>query len=935
MLTNIRSVVNKINELEYIVGNNTFDIIALCETWLSDNVPNSLLCCNNQVEIIRKDRKSRGGGICFLVSKVFKPVVDVVIMPDKFTELEMLSIDITDCDSKTRFILVYRPPSYDRVMNDLLADALQFLCRRETSVVILGDVNLPGLNWSLLPCNDNSVTGGLVDYFIDSGLHQLIDKPTRDKNILDLVFVTDKLSISNIDFTEPIAASDHCCIHFSFNYYVSNIVTELVVNCGDVPTVYCYEKADWLSFKNYCAGTDWSSVFSQCVSVNDYWAAFHNTLRYCIDMFVPIAGRRVPSNSRRKQRFEYPAAIRKFNRKKVNAWRKYAKFKTPALKSKYKACSLRCKQALTKFVSQSESNLIENGNLGAFYKYANSKTKTKPRIPPLRDLSNKLVTDNTDKANLLNNFFSSVYVNDNNVLPTQTAESPTIELPFVGTYCTPELVRKAIHKSKGGKSCGPDNIPGILLKNLVNTICYPLCTIFNISLSTSSVPSAWKSAVVVPVFKKGSTSDPSNYRPISLTCTAGKILEAIVKDNILSHMTANNLISPNQFGFLAKRSTTSQLLESVTSWCKSFSNGVQTDVIYMDFAKAFDSVLCSKLLVKLERYGINGLTLNWIQDFLHDRSQHVRVENSLSGSSSVRSGVPQGSVLGPLLFVIFINDICKSVCDNILVKLFADDVKLYIAFCDTNSPNQLQTAIDSIVKWSNIWQLTVSPTKCAVLSIGKRITVYDYNINNTIIPRVNNFSDLGVIIDSSLTFEPHITSICNKARQRAALILKCFTSRNPKLLTRAFTTFVRPSLEYASCVWSPQNSHCINMIESIQRNFTNNLFGKKKLSYSDRLTVLAIDSLERRRLKSDLCMYYKILNAHIDLNVKDYFLFARAASTRGHNFKLVKPICCTNFQLNQFGIRCVNAWNALPSNIVNANSVQMFKRLISTAVLSF
>jgi len=310
------------------------------------------------------------------------------------------------------------------------------------------------------------------------------------------------------------------------------------------------------------------------------------------------------------------------------------------------------------------------------------------------------------------------------------------------------------------------------------------------------------------------------------------------------------------------------------------------------------------------------------------------LKKSLSGSSSVLSGVPQGSVLGPLLFVIFINDICNSVCDNISIKLFVDDVKLYIAFCDTSSPKQLQTAIDSIIKWSNACQLTVSPTKCAVLSIGKRITMYDYTINSTVIPRVNNFSDLGVIIDSSLTFEPHITSICNKARQRAALILKCFTSRKPKLLTRVFTTFVRPTLEYASCVWSPCNSHFINMIESVQRNFTKKLSGMKNLSYSDRLSVLAIDSLEKRRLKSDLCMYYKILNAHIDLNVKDYFLFARTTCTRGHNFKLVKPICCTNFHLNQFGIRCVNVWNALSSNIVNASSVQVFKRLISTANLS-
>ena len=291
----------------------------------------------------------------------------------------------------------------------------------------------------------------------------------------------------------------------------------------------------------------------------------------------------------------------------------------------------------------------------------------------------------------------------------------------------------------------------------------------------------------MPVHKKGSITDPVNYRPISLTSSACKVLEAIVKDRILEHLNANNLLSPQQFGFLTKRSTCTQLLECTRDWNKSVASKTQTDIIYLDFAKAFDSVTFSKLIIKLEYYGITGLTLLWIKDFLHLRKQQVKVGNSLSSNVAVTSGVPQGSVLGPILFLVYINDLHIE-ASSVSVKIFADDVKTYTTISNLNSHCSLQSCIDKIAAWGDAWQLTLSPTKCAVLSIGPTLIPPMYKINGVSIPIVENFLDLGVKIDQNLNFESHISDICSKARQRSALILKCFQSRDKKLLINAFIT---------------------------------------------------------------------------------------------------------------------------------------------------
>ena len=469
---------------------------------------------------------------------------------------------------------------------------------------------------------------------------------------------------------------------------------------------------------------------------------------------------------------------------------------------------------------------------------------------------------------------------------------------------------------------------------LSHSLASPLNSIFNISLSTSKLPSTWKTALITPIFKKGLPSDPSNYRPISLTSSACKLLESSIKDHLTDHLICNNLISKHQFGFLSKRSTVTQLLECCNAWQSNLSLKQQTEVVYLDFAKAFDSVSHPKLLHKLECYGITGLTLKWIGDFLTNRTQAVKVGSSISSYTSVSSGVPQGSVLGPILFLVFINDICNILDSDVVAKLFADDVKLFINISDESSGRKIQTSLDNISIWCKSWQLHLSPTKCAVLSLGPKKFEIDFSINGIIIPRATFVTDLGISIDPKLSFHDHINKMCAKASQRSALILKCFTSREPKLLIKAFCTFVRPLLEYASVVWSPYLLCMIDKIESVQRHFTKRLRGLYNIPYTNRLAILGIDSLELRRLKADLCMYFRILKNQVDLDSKTFFNIANSKfNTRGHPLKLLKPHSISNVQLNFFNHRAINAWNNLSAVIVQQPNIKSFKATLNSSSL--
>ena len=360
-------------------------------------------------------------------------------------------------------------------------------------------------------------------------------------------------------------------------------------------------------------------------------------------------------------------------------------------------------------------------------------------------------------------------------------------------------------------------------------------------------------------------------------------------------------------------------------------NGSQVDSIYLDYSKAFDSIVHEKLLFKLEKYGIAGNLLVWLSSFLSNRMQAVKVNNNLSEWSQVLSGVPQGSVLGPLLFIIYINDLNNCCPDLESLYLFADDAKYFSVIESLSDCISFQNTLTSISNWSNLWQLNLAPDKCKVISFSYHQTsfTYNYSVNSVALLRVNDVVDLGVRFSPNLSFSSHIKETCNKARRKASIILNCFKSKNKATLFKAFNAFVRPILDYCCNLWNPFRKSDIVLIESVQKRFTKRLSGMMSLQYAERLQLLGAETLEQRRLKSDLLMYYKIIHKMVDLPVEDFFCI-RNGITRNNGACIYKNNFRSNAERYYFQNRCINAWNALPSNVVNAASPFMFKRLLSS-----
>ena len=419
-----------------------------------------------------------------------------------------------------------------------------------------------------------------------------------------------------------------------------------------------------------------------------------------------------------------------------------------------------------------------------------------------------MIYDSAGQASILNKYFSAAFTHDdgtNPLFPTWISD----DIGLSSISCSADDVYKKLVKLKPNSAAEPDNLSPLFLKQVAKEIAYPLACVFEMFFSTAFVPPAWKMAYIKPIFKNGNASDASIYRPISLICVCSKIMESIINENMLIYLLDNDLISEHQHSFLSKRSTCTQLLDSFQDWVVSLSNRKAVDVVYIDFSKAFDSVVYSKLLIKLSSYGIKYELLAWLNSFLVGRCQCVSIDGVFSELSAVVSGVPQGIVLAPLLFILYINDVVDIIDKPTTCKLFADDVKLYcdFEFSDDFTPggnlnNHLATALLKLERWSRVWQLRVNVSKCSVLHLGLHNPLFTYTLNAKPLPMANCVRDLGVTYDNKLRFDDHIHKIVPKAFQMVNLIYRTFVSKNTDLLCRAFKTYVRPILENCSPVWS-------------------------------------------------------------------------------------------------------------------------------------
>ena len=618
--------------------------------------------------------------------------------------------------------------------------------------------------------------------------------------------------------------------------------------------------------------------------------------------------------------------------KKRGLWRKLKQNPhNTRIRATYRECAHKLRQLVQDREICLEERIVEANNLGAFYRFVNKRLMNKTGVAAVVDPNGITLSHDQDIADAFNTYFSSVGVQSNNCCP----QFPKFTVPKLGSveFCEQDVVA-AINKLKSNLSAGPDGLPPLLFKRIKYAIANPLTLLFKQMLSVASVPEVWKTAIVTPVHKKGPTNVLSNYRPISITCVPCKLLERIVINAIYKHLIDNDILCNDQHGFVRGRSTCTNLLEALNDWTHNVQDNCPTMVIYIDFSKAFDVVQHDKLFLKLRSYGICEVLLNWIINLFSNRTFSTKINDLLSSVANLICGVIQGSVIGPLMFLIYINDLVVLLSRfGVKVKLFADDAKLYVKVVNTLAIDELEKALTALSQWADEWQLSISVSKCCVLCIGKVDAGHQFHINDVPLPIVTSCRDLGITVSSSLFFSEHIKDIVRKAHQRANMIHRCFVSRNVRLLVRAFTVYVRPLLEHNSVIWSPLLKQDIKAVEQVQRRFTKRLQGLRDLPYTERLILLNLQSLEVRRLHFDLILCYRIVFGLVSVNKDDFFQLNNA-STRGHPYKLYKPFSHCRARTSFFSIRVVNVWNDLPADIVDFRSLHSFKKTIRTADLS-
>ena len=677
---------------------------------------------------------------------------------------------------------------------------------------------------------------------------------------------------------------------------------------------------------------DWNERFTDCLDAKQYADIFYSVINECIELYVPISTIR----STKTVGVRYPPHIKKLQLKQKHYWRLYKKFGKNAYFTRYKITNSKCRKAIFYFIQNREDALIATGNLGKFYRYANSKLNSKTNVGPLRLPDGSLTVDPQAKANLLSDYFSSTFTVDDGVLPTlSTRTNATLDT----VNFSQQAIFKALGRLKENSAGGPDGIPPIFLKIVRSQLATPLAFLYQLFFDSSFVPPIWLQAHITKKKKKGDSSSSCNYRPISLTCSVCKIMETVIKDQMVVFLATRGLLSKAQHAFIRRHSTVTNLLECAHDWSMSLHNHIPQDVIYFDFSRAFDAVVHSKLLTKVKSFGFGGKLLEWIGSFLRHRSQRVVVEKMFSNWVKVVSGVPQGSVLGPILFLLYIDDVTLIYPGRVTFKLFADDLKVYNSVESSADSNDLQQTLFELQNWCHTWQLHVNLSKTYVLHLGVKNRRENYYFDGTILTVVDSTRDLGVEVDVDLSFDQHISNIVSKASSRVGTLFRGFISRKPILLRKAFVTYIRPILEYASNIWSPYLLKHVNLIEKVQRNFTKRIPSLSNLAYAERLAVLNLETLECRRLKSDLIVYFKILNNHTPwpadqcFSVQNHERSTRRTVNRP-TMLLAQPMCKTSRFQNEFFQRCVGAWNSLPNDVVDSPSVSCFKHKLETVDLS-
>ena len=922
---NLNSLFNKVPFVDLLLKQYNIDVLGVGETWLVQSIADSYVDINNY-RLVRRDSPSnvRKHGIAIYIRQCIK-FIEVPCNIDNTVIIKLTEQDVY-------ILFVYRPPSNNAATDDLLATFIRGFCP-DKEVILMGDFNLPSLRWE----NDNPAESYIsrtdskfLDVFTDLGLTQTVTEPTNfpSSNILDLCLLSHRERLGSASIKPPLPACSHGVVLLEYTF-------QELPPSHNFQNKKVWTKGNYALISDRLANYDWTVEF-EGLNTQQMYSRLLNILGELIEQFVPTSKRSMgkppwtlnpPRNltDNKSRTFSlFKDTRRRMGRSHeatLAAWQDFI--------SANNAVKNFSKQSQESYEVSIVNQITTNPKL--FHSYLRHRRVGRPSIGPLK-CSDGSVTDNP--AEMAAQFVSSFVGVFANQAPAAPAAHQTSNEHLPDILISPSDVLREIKSLNTNSSMGMDGIHPRLLSRCASTLSMPLSIIYNASLRAGALPLEWLSSQVTPIFKKGARTDPLNYRPVSITSVPCKVMEKVILSHLKPFLEENELISEHQFGFRSGRSTTDQLVLCYNDITQEVDNGKTLDLIFFDYSKAFDKVCHTILLQKLTDIGVSTQLVRWISDFITSRRMQTRVHGATSDWHRVTSGVPQGSVLGPVLFLIYVNHVVNRL--SCRYKIFADDIKLYLSWASdapSAGTDHLQEDIDLLVRTSASWGLIMNAKKCVCLRFGPR-TLRDcstgnspYKIGNVCIKYSRTHSDLGITIDRNLKLHDHIRTTANKCNGITTNILSSTVCREPNFLLAIYKTYIRHKLEYGSQVWSLGYLGDLRSLERVQRRWTRAMRGLEVLPYPERLRILGLFSVQGRLLRADLIQTWKILSGKSAISPAQLFQLDMS-SRRGHSKKIFLPRANLEIRRRFFSIRVILPWNSLSEEAVSAPSLTIFKRFL-------
>lgn len=939
---NVRGLKSKTSEFLSNILSRDIDIIVLTETWLNDSIHCSELFDKSYV-VYRVDRdlsrtaKLDGGGCLVAIkSKYFSCRLNEWEVTDGD-----LWVSIEQCDNERVYINVkyincnstidQYNAHFDKIEEIINVSA------PNSEFLLLGDYNLSdSITWSVDSdgvCNPQNVQGvkklmahALIDSLSLTNMKQFSCIKNNKNRTLDLVISNiDPSKLSLIEDVDPLVKIDkqHPALLISVNLKPLKYLNE-----KRLPK-FNFFRANYTELNRLIQCIDWKKELEH-LNVDEAVSRFYELIR---TLLVNVPKIRRMSN-------KFPCwysgeLIRLINHKSIikqihDAKKKegidttddYALFSN--LRKQVKQLQMQCERV---YVSDIEEKL--SSNTKCFFSYTKSQ-RASNSLPNVVHCDNATATDRQSVCNLFADYFASVYQRPDQ----EIVNGDQLLTDFVMTPIETEEVKSILIRLDQYKVSSPDDIPAIFYKNLSDSISQPLSLLYNKSVKEGKCPELWKISYVLPTFKSGNRSKVENYRPISILCAISKVMERIMFNRLYAHVKDH--ISAYQHGFIPDKSVQSNLLEYVNFIVESISQGGQVDTIFTDFSKAFDKVSHNLLIQDLEKVGVKGSYKSWFHTYLTDRTQFVMIGSTKSKDIKPSSGIPQGSILGPLLFLIFINSL-PSIFRSSWSSLFADDHKLSKKINNELDCNALQEDLDVLSEWCKNRLLDLNVKKCHALTITYKPEKidFDYKINGENTTKVSVKKDLGVEFDEKIKFNHHMSNVTRKCYQMIGFIFRTTKAfKKPKSLITLYYTYVRSRLEYSCPVWNPQYIKYIDLIERVQRKFTRLLyyrFNWIKPDYKTRLKQLHMHSLETRRLQLDEMLLYNIINGKLKTALSSQISFHQPRRFTRNPPKFYLPTPSANYVAHEPVYRIQHNHDAIFSSLDLKNPSQYaFRRAVKT-----